>query len=100
MLGASKQPYDQAGAELQSLVREHLKPYLLTVREAQIVDLLTRGFSNKEIAARCYISEQTVKDHLKHAYRKIGIHQRSALMAWLFGRGAEPEGLAAISGRG
>jgi len=57
----------------------------LTEREKEVVALLLQGYSNREIAARCFISEQTVKDHLKHIYTKTGIHHRSALMAWLWG---------------
>lgn len=62
-------------------LRVYLGKYSLTERETEIVLLVLRGMSNKEIARSCSITEQTVKDHLKHAYGKVGVHQRSALYA-------------------
>jgi len=59
--------------------------YRLTPRELSIVYLLLQGYSNKEIAGRCNIAVQTVKDHLKHIYEKTGVHQRTALLALLLG---------------
>jgi DNA-binding NarL/FixJ family response regulator len=50
-----------------------------------VAELVLGGLSNKEIAARCRISELTVKDHLKHIYQKTGAHQRTALLARLLG---------------
>jgi DNA-binding NarL/FixJ family response regulator len=68
---------------LRIVLRERLKPYRLTYREEQIVDLVLQGLTNKAIAAGCRITEQTVKDHLKHVYRKMGVHQRTAAIAKL-----------------
>ena len=72
-------------ALLARVLEERMRPYFLTPREESIVSLLFQGCSNKEIAARCRISEQTVKDHLKHVYQKVGTHQRTALLARLLG---------------
>lgn len=71
--------------EQGNALREHLLGYFLTSREMEIVSLLVQGRSNREIAGYCFISEQTVKDHLKHIYKKVGIHHRGALMARLLG---------------
>lgn len=72
-------------ALLQRVVGDYGRSYLLTPREKSIVSFLFQGYSNKEIAAHCHISEQTVKDHLKHVYSKVGTHQRTALLARLMG---------------
>jgi len=48
----------------------------LTRREQQLVPLLTRGLTNKEIANHFSLSEQTVKNHLYRMKRKIGAHGR------------------------
>jgi len=69
---------------LQGL-RRRLHFHGLTPREQEIAYLLVRGFHNKEIALRCFISELTVKDHLKHIYQKMGIHQRADLLLRLLG---------------
>jgi DNA-binding CsgD family transcriptional regulator len=55
----------------------------LTKRERQIVCYVVRGMTNRQIARQCCITEQTVKDHLKHVYRKMAVSRRAALVAWL-----------------
>ncbi len=71
-----------ATAARLKLVRHRVS---LSQREEQVLRLLTRGFSNKEIAACCALSVETVKEYVKHIYSKFGIHGRTALLAHLFG---------------
>jgi len=47
------------------------KKFGLTLRELEIVDLALKGFKNKEIAEKLYISRSTIKTHLNHIYQKI-----------------------------
>ena len=54
----------------------------LTPRESEIVDILTTGATNAEIAARLYLSERTVENHLSRAMLKIGVSSRTALALW------------------
>jgi len=70
---------------LMGVLAERARFYSLTPREEFVVAFVLQGYANKEIAERCHISEQTVKDHLKHVYEKVGIHQRTALVARLLG---------------
>ncbi len=58
----------------QSVVR------LCTAREQQVLALLLQGMTNKQIAQALGIAEDTVKKHLLHAYRKVGVHRRALLM--------------------
>ncbi len=51
----------------------------LTTRERQIVLVLSEGVTNKEIGRRLKLAEGTVKVHLHHIYRKLGIANRTAL---------------------
>ena len=53
----------------------------LTPTEVQVVDLLAEGLSNKEIAARLYVSDRTVGTHLGHVYAKLGFGSRTELTA-------------------
>ncbi len=67
------------------LVRKRLALYHLSPREEEVVFLLLRGYSNKEIARECNLSVETVKEYLKNIYNKFGIHQRTALLAHVLG---------------
>jgi DNA-binding CsgD family transcriptional regulator len=50
----------------------------LTRRENEILELAAEGHSNAEIAARLWISPGTVRIHLQHVYRKLGVESRTA----------------------
>ena len=52
----------------------------LTDRERQIVELLRQGFTNKEIARRLGIKEDTVKKHLQSVFGKLGVHRRTLVL--------------------
>jgi HD-GYP domain-containing protein (c-di-GMP phosphodiesterase class II) len=53
-------------------------PCGLTPREAEILVLLARGQSNKEMAQQLSVSVRTVSSHVEHAYTKIGVSNRGA----------------------
>ena len=50
----------------------------LTRRELQVLELVARGATNREVAARLHVSEATVKTHLVHAFGKLGVSDRTA----------------------
>jgi DNA-binding NarL/FixJ family response regulator len=53
----------------------------LTEREKEILNLLIRGNSYKEIASGIFISVETLNSHIKNIYRKLNVHSRSELAA-------------------
>lgn len=53
----------------------------LTQRESEVLALLVRGLSNKAIAARLVVSDDTVKTHLRGVYRKLEVSDRSGAVA-------------------
>ena len=55
------------------------KPFGLTRREQQLVPLVGRGLTNKEIAAELSVSEQTIKSHIHRILRKVGAEDRSGI---------------------
>lgn len=59
----------------------------LTDREAEVLALVARGRSNREIAAALFVSEATVKTHLGHVYEKLGVKDRAAAVATAYERG-------------
>jgi len=61
-------------------VRPHLLARGVSGREAEVVSGVLRGLRNSEIAAELFISEYTVKDHLKHAFRKLAVASRGELL--------------------
>jgi DNA-binding NarL/FixJ family response regulator len=66
---------------------------LLTPREMEVLALLGAGCSNREIAERMQVCEDTVKYHLKSIYRVLGARRRTqALLA------AQQAGLLAAAG--
>ena len=49
---------------------------VLTPAERRILELVATGLSNAEIAHELFVVEQTVKYHLSHIYRKLGVRNR------------------------
>jgi DNA-binding NarL/FixJ family response regulator len=69
----------------------------LSQRELDILGLIAQGCSNREAAARLYISEATVKTHVLHIYAKLGVNDRAAAVATGFERGLLPRPLRAAA---
>jgi DNA-binding NarL/FixJ family response regulator len=59
----------------------------LSSREAEVLTLVARGRSNREIAKTLFVSEATVKTHLGHVYEKLGVRDRAAAVARAYDRG-------------
>jgi DNA-binding NarL/FixJ family response regulator len=53
----------------------------VTEREVEVLELLSRGLGNKEMARELLVSEATVKSHLSHIYVKLGVDTRSGAVA-------------------
>ena len=82
------QVYDEAGLQewLSRGVESHRRPHLegdaeafapLSPREMEILQHVTRGLSNKEIASRLGISHQTVKNHMTAILHKLDVEDRT-----------------------
>jgi DNA-binding NarL/FixJ family response regulator len=57
----------------------------VTEREKEIIGHVCRGYTNKEIASKLSLSEQTVKAHLNRIFRKFNVSSRSQLVAIAMG---------------
>lgn len=55
---------------------------ILSAREEQVLRLITQGLPNKQIGARLGIAERTVKVHVGHLFRRIGVGDRTSAAMW------------------
>jgi DNA-binding CsgD family transcriptional regulator len=63
--------------------REVAERYQLSKREIEVVQMICDGSTNREIGDQLYISEHTVKDHIKNIMRKMQVATRNELVAAL-----------------
>ena len=68
-----------AGLRKLNTERRRTKAFGLTRRELEIVQVVVAGHTNKEIASRLSITENTIKRHLTHVFNKIGASSRVEL---------------------
>lgn len=54
----------------------------LTLREREVLQALRLGLSNIDISEQLFVSESTVKTHLYHSFKKIGVSSRGEAIAW------------------
>jgi DNA-binding NarL/FixJ family response regulator len=78
-LDASSAPADSADPTCQNL----------TARERQVLDLLAKGFTPKEVAGELSISWQTVRNFIKSIYEKLQVHTRTDAILKYMGRSPE-----------
>ena len=68
---------------LPGTISRRLDTAAFSPRERQVLELITRGLTNAQIARRLYLSESTVKSHLASSFRKLGLCSRAeAAAAW------------------
>jgi HD-GYP domain-containing protein (c-di-GMP phosphodiesterase class II) len=79
------------GAAGHRVPRRREGPAGLTAREVEVLRLLARGLSNKEIAERLVISPKTVGKHVEHIYAKIDASNRAAAALFTIQHGLLPE---------
>jgi two-component system NarL family response regulator len=60
----------------QAAEKEELPAPVLTARELEVLKLVARGMSNRDVADQLYISENTVKNHVRNILEKLHLHSR------------------------
>jgi DNA-binding CsgD family transcriptional regulator len=68
---------DEAGVRARSLLGDQQAGGALSDREVEVLDLAGRGLTNKEIAARLFLSQHTVARHLANSREKLGAANRT-----------------------
>ena len=67
--------------EIASQLAEHLGDEALTIREVEVLQSIAGGNKNRDIADALFISEETVKVHIKHIMDKLGASDRTEAVA-------------------
>lgn len=75
-------PQNIASRLADRLIRPNLTP-----REHDVLRLVSRGRTNKEMASAMFISEETVKSHMKSLFQKLGVHDRAEAVSVSLQRG-------------
>ncbi|WP_103533021.1 response regulator transcription factor [Streptomyces sp. SM11] len=77
-------PVGQSSVSGGSAPTPNRQQYRLSSREVEVMDLIASGMSNQQIAATCFISEKTVKNHINRIFAKLHSATRSEAIAhWL-----------------
>jgi DNA-binding NarL/FixJ family response regulator len=74
-------------ADIAAQLAEHLSDEGLTLREIEVLQEVAGGNRNREIGVRLFISEETVKVHVKHIMEKLGASDRTQAVAIAIRRG-------------
>ena len=72
---------------MAAIVSEHLCDDALTERQIEVLKLVMEGNRNQDIASLLFISEETVKAHLKHVMEKLGAMDRTQAVITALRRG-------------
>jgi DNA-binding NarL/FixJ family response regulator len=73
--------------DVAAQVAEHMSDQALTGREIEVLQHIAGGNRNRDIAERLFISEETVKVHIKHIMEKLGAGDRTQAVAIASRRG-------------
>jgi len=84
-LALAAEVFDRLGVVVGHAARP---PAGLTPREAEVLGLVARGSTNKQVADVLYLSERTVARHLSSVFTKTGVQTRTAAAAWAFAHAA------------
>jgi two-component system, NarL family, response regulator len=74
-------------SEVAGIIAAHMVDDELSCRELEVLGLMAQGFSNKEIANRMHISEETAKSHVSNIFSKLGARDRTQAVIMAARRG-------------
>jgi DNA-binding CsgD family transcriptional regulator len=80
------------GSAGHRVARRREGPAGLTAREVDVLRLVSRGLSSKEVAAHLVISPKTARNHIEHIYAKIGASNRAGASLFAMQHGLIPDG--------
>ncbi|MBN2624782.1 MAG: hypothetical protein JXA83_15495 [Acidimicrobiales bacterium] len=89
-LGTARHAFDELGAQPDLVRVEALAPgtdrddHGLTARELEVLQLVSSGSTNREIAVELVLSERTVERHLSNIFTKLGVSSRAGATAYAY----------------
>lgn len=66
----------------ESADNEEIARSLLTAKEMLILKAMVDGLTNQDIATKIYLSQHTIKTHIYHIYKKLGVKNRAQAINW------------------
>jgi len=72
--------YSPSKPSIEYVITKLAKEHKLTPRQLEILELILQGYSNKEIAQKLFISNNTVKTHIHHLYEKLNVKNRMEII--------------------
>jgi predicted ATPase/DNA-binding CsgD family transcriptional regulator len=82
----------EVGMPAAAGAKDAVAPSPLTRRETEIAQLVSLGFSNREIAATLVIAQRTAEGHIEHILSKLGFHSRAQIAVWVAEQGEAANG--------
>ena len=82
--GAARTPADDAAPQYRDRISKQVEAlrrrFGLSIREAQVMECMARGFSVARVAEELVVSENTVRTHQKRIYAKLDVHKKQELL--------------------
>jgi DNA-binding NarL/FixJ family response regulator len=85
--GSAEERLERIRSELRSIIEPPAAGTALTKRQLATLMLLAQGLSNRAVARRLEIGEETVKSHVKALLERLNLNNRTALVLWAIRQG-------------
>jgi DNA-binding NarL/FixJ family response regulator len=67
-----------------------IAPTTVARRKQEVVDLVARGLTNRQIVSKLHLSDRTIEKHVSKILRKLALASRAEIAAWQHDKGSSP----------
>lgn len=82
---------NQQQSNVEDIENKLKRDFLISTRELDVLNYVLKGYSNREIASKLYISDHTVKNHMTNILQKLSVSDRSQAIAKVYQMGYSPD---------